>query len=290
MGTYTTRGEHTYRPCGGCIGCRLEKARQWAVRCVHEASLHENNSFITLTYNDENLPSDMSVSKREFQLFMKKLRKAISPTLVRFYACGEYGSKLSRPHYHACLFGYDFDDKVIHSINTKGKPKRNISEKHSYKIYRSEQLESIWKKGFSTVGDLTMESAGYVARYCVKKITGEMAPGHYNGKAPEFSLMSRMPGIGAEWLKKYMYDVYPKDYFTINGIKMGTTIYYDSLMKKLNPDMFAKVKERREANKTEETQKRGWEKEKHKRLITKDLERSIHGEDPHPNEKRPGIW
>ena len=98
-------------PCGQCIGCRLERSRQWAVRCIHEAQLHKDNCFITLTYNDEHLPSPPSLSVRDFQLFMKRLRKRFGKG-IRFFHCGEYGEKYGRPHYHACLFGFDFPDRV----------------------------------------------------------------------------------------------------------------------------------------------------------------------------------
>jgi len=94
-------------PCGKCIGCRLDRSRQWAIRCMHEASLYERNCFITLTYSDEFLPNDRSVNVRHFQLFMKKLRKRFGPN-IRFYHCGEYGEKTSRPHYHALLFNFDY--------------------------------------------------------------------------------------------------------------------------------------------------------------------------------------
>ena len=83
--------------CGQCIGCRLERSRQWAVRCVHEASLHTANSFITLTYRNECLPGDGSVHPEHFQKFMKRLRKALPDVKIRFFHCGEYGSMLSRP-------------------------------------------------------------------------------------------------------------------------------------------------------------------------------------------------
>ena len=99
-------------PCGQCIGCRLERSRQWAVRCVHESSLHRFSSFITLTYNDEHLPSDRSLNVEHFQRFMKRLRKHLEPLKIRFFHCGEYGDKFRRPHYHAIVFGYDFPDRI----------------------------------------------------------------------------------------------------------------------------------------------------------------------------------
>ena len=103
-------------PCGQCSGCRLERSRQWAMRCVHEAAAYDCNAFITLTYDEENLPADGSLNYDHFQLFMKRLRKAIEPNKVRFYMCGEYGEENGRPHFHACLFGYDFPDKVMLSV------------------------------------------------------------------------------------------------------------------------------------------------------------------------------
>ena len=100
---------------------------------------------------------------------------------VRFFHCGEYGELLYRPHYHACLFGFDFSDKVLWS--TRG----------GVRLYRSKILEKLWTFGFSTIGDVTFESAAYVARYCTKKITGDKADEHYNGRSPEYVTMSRPP-------------------------------------------------------------------------------------------------
>lgn len=99
-------------PCGQCIGCRLEHSRQWAIRCLHEASLHEHNCFLTLTFDDEHLPKSESLDVRDLQLFMKRLRKEYGKG-IRFYACGEYGEKYYRPHYHLCLFNHDFHDKYL---------------------------------------------------------------------------------------------------------------------------------------------------------------------------------
>ena len=117
--------------CGQCIGCRLEKARQWALRCSHEASLHENNCFVTLTYSDKNLPKYNSLELRDFQKFMKRLRKHFDGG-IRFFHCGEYGDKNGRPHYHAILFGIDFDDREIYKVSDAG-----------YRWYTSKTLESI---------------------------------------------------------------------------------------------------------------------------------------------------
>ena len=155
-------------PCGQCIGCRLERSRQWAMRCLHEASLYDRNAFITLTYDDSHLPPGGSLSYPDFQRFMKRLRRRIG-SKVRFYAGGEYGEQGTiRPHFHACLFGYDFPDKVFFKRSASGD-----------KLYTSKLLESLWPYGISSVGDVTFQSAAYIARYCVAKRTGDAAKSWY---------------------------------------------------------------------------------------------------------------
>lgn len=225
-------------PCGQCVGCRLERSRQWAVRCVHEAACHDDNCFITLTYNDSHLPSDEGLHVDHFQRFMKRLRKKYGK--VRFFHCGEYGDKGGRPHYHACLFGFDFPDRKLWQV------------RDGVRLYTSEMLEKLWSDekgepiGFCTVGDVTFQSAAYVARYIVKKVTGknaevELGPfglkfyqrvdletGEVLDLRPEYVTMSRRPGIGKTWLEKFKTDVYPRDYMVMNGAKMRPPRYYDN--------------------------------------------------------------
>lgn len=201
-------------PCGQCIGCRLERSRQWAMRCVHEASLYDDNCFITLTFDDKYLRVDKSLHKPDFQKFMKRLRKRVGK--VRFYHCGEYGDKLERPHHHACLFGYNFPDRVLWNV------------RDNVKLYRSEILSELWPFGYSTIGDVTFESAAYVARYCMKKINGDKADAYYAGRVPEYTTMSRRPGIGLDWLKKFHADVYPDDKVVVRGdVLCKPPKYYD---------------------------------------------------------------
>lgn len=232
--------------CGQCIGCRLERSRNWAVRCVHEASLYENNCFITLTYDNENLPKDGSLDKTHFQKFMKRLRKT-SNEKIRFFQCGEYGEKNLRPHYHACLFNYDFSDKVLYRVV------------NGNRLYTSASLQRLWPFGFNTIGDVTFDSAAYVARYITKKILGKDAWKSYcdvNYKTgeitkelePEYTTMSRRPGIGKPWLEKYKSDVYPLDYVVINGKKVPTPKYYDKLLEVQDPELLEDLKERRLKN------------------------------------------
>jgi len=217
-------------PCGQCIGCRLERSRQWAMRCLHEAQLHANNCFITLTYDDTHLPSDQSLHHRDFQLFLKRLRKKHPGISIRYYMAGEYGENYGRPHFHACIFGLDFHDKKL----WKRTPSGSL-------IYRSEILETLWPFGYSSIGDLNFESAAYVARYIMKKQTGKQSEKHYQYSdlitgeiiqmQPEYNKMSLKPGIGYEWYKKYRSDVYPHDYVVIRGKKVKPPKFYDKKYK-----------------------------------------------------------
>lgn len=217
-------------PCGQCIGCRLEKSRQWAMRCVHEAKLWEENTFITLTYDNDHLPANGSLVLEDFQKFMKRLRKHTGVKL-RYYMCGEYGAKYQRPHYHAVIFGYDFPDK------------ERIQKKQSdYPLYTSATLQKLWKKGFSIIGQMNFETAAYVARYVTKKITGEKAKDHYKGRRPEYANMSRKPGLARGWYDKYHTDVYNHDFVVIREKKMKPPRYYDQLFEIQDPTQYKKIK------------------------------------------------
>lgn len=224
-------------PCGQCVGCRLERSRQWAMRCVHEASQHDRNCFITLTYGETCLPANLSLQYRDFQRFMKRLRKRIAPMQVRFFMCGEYGELNARPHYHACLFGFDFPDKVF---------LRRVGS--GFDLFESKILSDLWPFGFCSLGSVTFESAAYVARYIMKKITGSAAEAHYGERVPEFCHMSLKPGIGSIWFEKYSSDVFPGDYVVINGVKVRPPKYYDRKFTRLDPDSFAFIAESREKN------------------------------------------
>lgn len=219
-------------PCGSCIGCKLERARQWAVRCMHEASLYEENSFVTLTYDDNHLPPNGSLEPKHFVDFMKRLRYYRGPG-VRFFHCGEYGTKLGRPHHHVLLFGVGFPDKVPQA-NSRG-----------HVLYTSEELSRLWPYGFNIIGDCTFESAGYVARYTLKKVSGPGMVSHYGGRLPEYLTMSRQPGIGRGWLEKFKDDVYPSDEMVVNGHITKPPRFYDNVMEKLDKCAVAYVRKRR---------------------------------------------
>ncbi|AZL82807.1 replication initiator protein [Apis mellifera associated microvirus 8] len=232
-------------PCGQCVGCRLERSRQWAIRCMHEAQMHKDNCFITLTYAPEHLPSDRSLHLDHFQKFMKRLRKKFGSG-IRFYHCGEYGSTYGRPHYHACIFGFDFADKKLWKIV------------NNERLYTSLALEKLWPYGFSTVGTVTFESAAYVARYILKKVNGDAAAKHYEridpntGEVfrlkPEYTTMSRRPGIGSTWFDKYHSDVYPHDRVVVRSKCMRPPKFYDTRYEILDPEGFDSVKQNRQLN------------------------------------------
>lgn len=229
--------------CGQCWECRLERSRQWAVRCVHEASLHDRNSFVTLTYAPEKLPPGATLRYRDFQLFMKRLRKYFSPERVRFFMGGEYGEIGLRPHYHSLLFGVDFADRVLVRRPAGGS-----------ELFVSKILDDLWGMGSCTVGDVTFESAAYVARYAMKKITGAAAPGHYgyvdketgevHQRVPEFCHMSLDPGIGRNWIRLYWRDVLQRGEVIVRGKAVAAPKFYLKYLKGL--DGFAQVVHRRE--------------------------------------------
>lgn len=177
-------------PCGRCIGCRLEYARVWALRCWHESLLYKNNCFLTLTYDDDHLPNNHSLDPDVFTKFIKRLR-FFHPG-IRYFGCGEYGEMSMRPHYHLIIFNYDFLDKKSHSMNVNG----DIT-------YTSDELQKLWPYGFSLIGSVSFSSCNYVARYVVKKQYGEGAKFYeQNNLVPPFLRMSRKPGIGYDFFKK----------------------------------------------------------------------------------------
>lgn len=316
---WTGKGKPLSLPCGQCIGCRISHSREWAMRCVHEASLHDENCFVTLTYNPENLPPDCGLVKQHFKLFMKNLRhyleapytkfkkdtlepivykigkkKGLPKTFretvqnIKFYQCGEYGDKNNRPHYHAILFGHNFKDWVYLRDSPSGSP-----------IYTSPVLEKIWGRGFVTVGTVSFESAAYVARYCLKKINGKRADeinpetglkhyerinsftGEFHEVWPEYSTMSRGGrsgrGVGYDWIDKYTLDCYPKDFTTVNSIKMPNPRYYDNYLEENNPLMYDDIKQARAMSLAldENTELRLSQREKVKEAQNKQLIRSL---------------
>lgn len=263
-------------PCGRCIGCRMEKARQWGLRCLHEKKMWRHNQYVTLTYNVENMPPGGSVCLRDVQLFMKRLRKAKSgkgqfwrdPVSgkwhdpVRFFLGAEYGEENRRPHYHALLFNCDFPDKKFWSYNKRGEP-----------LYTSLELTNIWGMGHCSLGEVTFDSAVYCAKYALKKInitenSSEEAKAEFerryvvydeNGevfeRSTEFAVMSRRPGIGAGYYEKYGSEVLAHDSVVVSGRAVRPPRFYDVRSEARDPERFAVVKAARKRAAVKETVK-----------------------------------
>lgn len=204
-------------PCGKCIGCRLERARQWSVRCMHEASLHDASCFVTVTYDDVWVPEDGSLEPEDMTKFIKRLRKRLGR--FRYVQCGEYGENTARPHHHMLLYGIDFPDR----------------KKWNAELDSSAVLESTWGKGRCLIGTVTPQSAGYVARYTMKKMYGDVAEEYYGGRCPEYMTMSLKPGIGEGWIRKWWRDVYPADEVILDGKPMKPPRFYDDFVRENVP-------------------------------------------------------
>lgn len=301
--TAMSTGQLTQVNCGQCVGCRMAKSKEFAVRCVHEdrTSLAKTGfpgSFLTLTYDDEHLPPGGSVSKKEHQTFIQALRDKLRPdgVQIRYFMCGEYGADEyfedpedptvpkfrlgpGRPHYHYIIFGYNFPDKY------------EWTQYRGHQYYRSPQLESVWQKGNSIVGHLTPETCAYTTRYVLKKQSGEQSEDHYKrliletGELyplqREFALMSLKPGIGKEWFEKYgLTDIYDSgDFVVIDGKKYATPKYYDKLLKDLDERELLSVRSERakraHAHSKDSTDRRLRDREELQRLRLRKLVRGL---------------
>lgn len=232
-------------PCGQCIGCRMGRASDWELRVMHEASLWDENCFITLTYAPGNLPPDGSLHYPDYQAFMRRLRRYFFPRKIRFYMCGEYGEDRGRPHYHACLFNLDFADRVPAGKSKSGEV-----------FYTSPTLERLWGLGHVSVQPLVKETASYCARYIMKKVLGDEAKSAYSVTDPdtgevrfrraEFAVCSLKPGIGARWFDRFSSDVFPLDRVVAEGVERRVPRYYDRLAKRAGLDI-EEIKAKREA-------------------------------------------
>lgn len=169
---------------------------------MHEMSRWNESSFVTLTYRPEHLPDNGSLEKGEFQKFMKRLRKRLGEREVKYFACGEYGERTNRPHYHLAFFGIGPKDK--------------------------EDIEDKWGKGFVHMGTLTYDSAVYVAGYIMKKYNGEKAREVYGERQVPFKMCSK--GIGKDWLDKNEDQVLQDLYVTMHGSKMSLPRYYKKVL------------------------------------------------------------
>lgn len=240
-------------PCGGCVECRMAKSRQWADRMMLELDHSKTAIFATLTYDPEHIPLSMfddndepiyTLDKRDVQLFFKRLRKRFEPREIRFYLSGEYGDTTQRPHYHAIIYGLsidDFPDRL--SIS------RNV---HGQMIYYSPFFSGIWGKGHCSIAPVSWQTCAYVARYTLKKLTGDMSDIYaLRQQLPPFALMSRNPGIAGHYLKEHP-DCVDKSYLYVRddyGVsphtKMRVPSYIIDKLRLKNPKLYDKIKAER---------------------------------------------
>lgn len=222
-------------PCGKCIGCRLERTDSWGMRGTHEAKMmrleDRGSCFLTLTFRDEDVPEDGSLNRDHLQRFFKRLRFAVAPLKVRYFACGEYGSLNKRLHYHVILFGFDFPDRKFYRTTKSG-----------HRAYVSALLSELWPHGLHEIGEVTFQSARYVASYVTDRKGGARKRNRVAVTVPhpltrfavevepEFQLQSLKPGIGEAWFRRFKSDCYPSDQIVIeNRIRPMPRYYLDLL-------------------------------------------------------------
>lgn len=225
-------------PCGKCPACRLQYARTWANRCMLEAKYHKDNWFVTLTYNDENVPrseqGSLTLEEDAISAFMKRLRKNTGQKL-RYYGCGEYGTQTMRPHYHVLIFGLSLEDTVYWRRDKRG-----------YNIFRSATLEKAWPFGNVECGAVTWDSCCYVARYVQKKVGNDPALYDKLGLVPEYIRMSRRPGIGAQYFDDHYSEIYGNGEIFLStdngGMRFKPPRYFDKLLERLSPEVADEIK------------------------------------------------
>lgn len=245
-------------PCGQCSGCRIQRSREWANRCMLELQYHDSAYFVTLTYDDAHVPrsyypdpetgeamTSLTLVKRDFQLFMKRLRKRFSDDKIRFFMAGEYGGQTFRPHYHAIIFGLHLDDLVLYKKSPQG-----------FSYFNSPSLQSCWCDsegmpiGFAVAAEVTWETCAYTARYVMKKLNGAEAQFYTDFNIqPEFTLMSRKPGIARQYFDDHP-DIYEKEYINVStekgGLKFRPPRYYDKLYDLEHPEEMQAIKDVRQ--------------------------------------------
>ena len=231
------------RPCGKCMGCRIQRRESLAIRLAHESRCHDHSAFVTLTYSEQ--PYGNSLYKPDAQKFIRSLRK-ITGQKGRYFFTGEYGGKLGRPHLHGILYGFEFADRIP-SAKRKGN-----------QYWTSDTLSKAWKHGYADLTNVTPQNCMYVTKYHIDKVTGPKSENHYawtnpdtgeiHIREPEFALMSLKPGLGADWFKKYgMSDIYDSGGFIIiNGRRYAPPRYYDELLRRSDPERYEEVKAIRE--------------------------------------------
>lgn len=257
---------HYKVPCNYCLGCVIQQSIHWQVRIMHELSMHESALFVTLTYEPRKEPPNGDLNFEHHRLWIKRLRRAYPEVNLRYFTAGEYGGTNAHPHYHAIIFGLELPDLVVHDQNRFGQ-----------KRYTSEKMTALWGKGHVIIGEVSHQSARYVASHMEKALkdlggmwtqddNGIYVRTSYRTRDPETGRVieltnpqtrqSRRPGIGASWLDKY-YDSCKHGHImfrenrknlldkkaSIKMRKYQIPPYYLARLKETHPELAAKIKE-----------------------------------------------
>lgn len=243
--------EYQLIPCGKCLGCKMQKQKEWAIRSVLEADNYKDNYFVTLTYDDNHKPWDDYfinqetgevieddgtwngyLDQRDMQLFFKRLRSTWKRRYkhegIRYFYCGEYGAN-ERPHYHAIIFNFPIDPRTLKIYK--------VDKASGKMLYTSDEIEKIWRNGFVVIEEFDYNAAAYVAGYVQKKQSSCRDYDYYaqKGQTPEYVRMSQ--GIGKDYLLKHM-DIYDNDeIITKTGrmkiVRAKIPRYFDEIVKEL---------------------------------------------------------
>lgn len=279
-------------PCGKCDSCKMDRAKDWALRCVKEASLYEENIFLTLTYDAENLPPDLSLNKEHFTTFIRAVRDKYRDThpKIRFFMCGEYGNPtpennfIARPHYHALIFNFAFPDQKLEYRRADGDA-----------VYSSESCTKLWGKGLIHIAAVNEKTAGYCARYTLKKTNSEdlktidpetgLEPYEvynpitdtYHRVEPEYVNMSRRPGIGKEWYDKFqtdmhdgrLYITHSRDFASkkLKPVIVKNPVYFDKLRERENPELQKEIVDARKQKAIENAENHSYDRLRAKEVI-----------------------
>lgn len=207
--TTPIRINNQFFPCGHCLSCRIGKAREWSARLLHELPFWSSSVFVTLTYEDTYLPTNRSLRKRDLQLFFKRLRKSLNGRKIKYFACGEYGSKTQRPHYHAIIFGLGQDEESKELV------------KNAWRYCQWSQFQD--SKAF---GSVTYDSCRYVSDYIFKKYNGVKADEEYLTKGLEVPFKVSSQGLGLRYCLADCANLRANGCFTLRGVRMGLPRYY----------------------------------------------------------------
>lgn len=233
-------------PCKKCIECAIARNRDWATRICAEASLYENNRFVTLTYDNAHLPEGANIKIEDVQKFMKRLRKRYHDIDIRSFGCAEYGDRGGRPHYHIMLFNIAFEDEVPG-------PMRTSFDGAKYRCQNSEILSDLWGNGYTEIGTVTFASAAYVAKYTRKKLI-EGVKEREDGRERERTIaVSNRPGIGHGYLELHFEQTFGLDQIPLTNKVTPVPEYFMRKIKEKSEWAYKVIKDRRRENRKELT-------------------------------------